>query len=832
VAAGTTPTWLPTADLPQTQQLHLRVKSTDTYNRTSAYSSWYTFTVDATAPATPSVSSSLYPDKNVTPVWNGGAGVPGVFTFAPNGATDVVQFKWRINSGAETTVNVTAGASANVTITPTSDLQQLLEVQALDAAGWTSAWKQYPFYVRPQPGDVAYWKLDGNTVPANGGTSYTGTSSGGPTFETANINPGNPSGSGQAIRLDGTDDFVYTPRVLATDHAAGFSVSAWVKPDVLSGTRTVVAQQGVNTYAARLFYDPTAVKWCFGVSDADSTTPGRVNVCSGLVPQAGVWTHLAGVYDPVTGTIRLYVNGGPENGYPADGVAQGSVNEVAAPAMWAATGAFRIGRSDAGNFFDGAIDEVRAYQRVLPEFEAKLMYRDCFLGNCPSVPAPSDPVKQCVNTTTPMCVGEWTLDDNTGTSAADSSDQDNPLALNGGTTWTTAGYNDTPAVAFDGISGYLSADQPLLLTDQSFTVSAWAKLTDKSTWKAVITQDGVHHSAFRLNYDQSLDKWCLLMRNEDTVASGYVRACGPAPTLGVWTHLAGVYDSATDEIRLYVNGQLAATTAFTTPWRATGAFTVGRVKYQSSYMDYFAGQIDLVRAYQGALSNAQVAQLFVEQMAPPKLVAWWELEPLDAPDAQDPFVEDWSGVDNHSALSASGAVWGEGRLGEGSYAAVFDGSTGYFETTSPVVDTLDSFSVAAWANLSGACTGQRFAVSQSEASGSVFKLFCDADGKWKFAVKNVAAVSDAAAQLGTWVHLAGVFDQATGQVRLYVNGQLQTATGTGAVGATSVHPLSVGAKHDGGGYANFFTGAIDSVRVYRGALTDQQAQNVYEDQEI
>ena len=69
---------------------------------------------------------------------------------------------------------------------------------------------------------------------------------------------------------------------------------------------------------------------------------------------------------------------------------------------------------------------------------------------------------------------------------------------------------------------------------------------------------------------------------------------------------------------------------------------------------------------------------------------------------------------------------------------------------------------------------------------------------------------------GQWVHLVGVFDASTGQVRLYVNGVLQTAVAGGATGEDNGHALTIGAR----GTDWFFGGDIDEVRVYQGVVTD------------
>ncbi len=73
-------------------------------------------------------------------------------------------------------------------------------------------------------------------------------------------------------------------------------------------------------------------------------------------------------------------------------------------------------------------------------------------------------------------------------------------------------------------------------------------------------------------------------------------------------HLAVVYDAFAGQIRLYVNGQLASAQGVdNTTWAATGGLQVGRSARGNA--EYFAGAIDEVRVYNGALDPMAVIQL-------------------------------------------------------------------------------------------------------------------------------------------------------------------------------------------------------------------------------
>ncbi|MFJ5834603.1 LamG-like jellyroll fold domain-containing protein [Streptomyces sp. NPDC093089] len=71
--------------------------------------------------------------------------------------------------------------------------------------------------------------------------------------------------------------------------------------------------------------------------------------------------------------------------------------------------------------------------------------------------------------------------------------------------------------------------------------------------------------------------------------------------------MAGVRDAATNEIRPYVDGVLAATAL---PGRAdvsTGPFAVGRAEWGGGSIDVWKGSVDGAHAFDEAFSSEEVA---------------------------------------------------------------------------------------------------------------------------------------------------------------------------------------------------------------------------------
>jgi hypothetical protein len=66
---------------------------------------------------------------------------------------------------------------------------------------------------------------------------------------------------------------------------------------------------------------------------------------------------------------------------------------------------------------------------------------------------------------------------------------------------------------------------------------------------------------------------------------------------------------AGNEIRLYVDGVKVATAPAGPALVSTGAFTVGRAKYDGRNVDSWSGAVDDVRVVGKALTDTEVAQL-------------------------------------------------------------------------------------------------------------------------------------------------------------------------------------------------------------------------------
>ncbi|MEV0394968.1 carboxypeptidase regulatory-like domain-containing protein [Polymorphospora rubra] len=335
------------------------------------------FTVDATPPATPSnVTSTDYP-TGATP--HGSVGIAGTFEItAPTVRSyEVKEYAWTLDSGVYLGAARVAARSgdngATITVKPVRDGIQTLRVWSKDHAGRYSATpRTYTFVVRAGAGPAAHWTFDeasgsatdvtqhGNDLSLAGGASRTTGRSGVGSALSVNGTSGHGALSGP-VHYPHPDTNVST--AMRTD--SSFTVAARVRLDSTSGVtgqRTIVSANGTRAFAYTLGYSGPDNRWRFTMAGTDADSPTLFTVLSNAAPTAGKWTHLAGVFDASTNTMRLYVNGVAQT---AGATLSGGFNAVANVTV----GKRKWAGGDDG-FFACAIDDVRIYN--FAETAAKL----------------------------------------------------------------------------------------------------------------------------------------------------------------------------------------------------------------------------------------------------------------------------------------------------------------------------------------------------------------------------------------------------------------------------------------------------------------------------
>lgn len=125
--------------------------------------------------------------------------------------------------------------------------------------------------------------------------------------------------------------------------------------------------------------------------------------------------------------------------------------------------------------------------------------------------------------------------------------------------------------------GFASTTGAVLTTEESFSVATWVglpSLTDHP--QTILSQAGRVQPAMRLQVTPD-GRWRFTVPTRNPYTGLGTAETEPGSVeAGMWHHLAGVLDLAANEVRLYVNGELAATgDAGTRRWPADGPFYLG-----------------------------------------------------------------------------------------------------------------------------------------------------------------------------------------------------------------------------------------------------------------
>jgi len=205
----------------------------------------------------------------------------------------------------------------------------------------------------PELGLIGHWTLD-QTADDSSSNQRDGTIYGTPTWE--------PSGKiGDAILLDGIDDYVQIAGYKGVTGSASRTVTAWIKMDETGGGDIV--GWGRSPEAGE--------RWAFR---ADGNGFISIAVNSGWIAgdtdlRDGNWHHVAVVLvddgSPSVNEIKLYVDGIEES------TTYGSTQAINTPAdADVAIGAFL----PSPDYFQGLVDDVRIYNRALQVSEIELLY--------------------------------------------------------------------------------------------------------------------------------------------------------------------------------------------------------------------------------------------------------------------------------------------------------------------------------------------------------------------------------------------------------------------------------------------------------------------------
>ncbi|MFM9554965.1 LamG-like jellyroll fold domain-containing protein [Streptomyces caniscabiei] len=439
-------------------------------------------------------------------------------------------------------------------------------------------------------------------------------------------------------------------------------------------------------------------------------------------------------------------------------------------------------------------------------------------------------------------VAAWTLGDARGsTKAAGSGDAPDATAGSGVTFGAGGplGSADT-AVSFDGTeNAWLDAGEPAVDTGRTFSVGAWVMLPSLPKENmTVVSQDGTAQPGFELGYDVDSASWTFRIPYGDIESLGTWKVSGAAAVPGSWTHLIGVYDAEQRMMMLYVNGVLVAddVQARRTTWNAGGAVQIGRKLALDGYLGHLKGTVADVKIHDRVIPPAEGQELGGIR---PHQLAYW---PLDASaSGLSPEVDGGTGLTLGGGASVylpddscdpeadpecvppAEPLWGDGHL-------ALNGTNAYATRAAGVLSAEDSFTLTARARLAApGSTADQTVLSLSGAKGSAITVkYLAASNRWQLRVTDADAAAPAVTTVldngdlpsaeGDGDHLALVHNAVFGDVLLYVNGVAVAEAPWDNTWDFTTTRLQVGRTLTGTAGSEYFSGAVDEVRMYQGPL--------------
>lgn len=212
-----------------------------------------------------------------------------------------------------------------------------------------------------QKGLVGYWKLDNNAKDA---TPYESnlTNTNGVTFTTDR--KGQSAKAGQFVRASSQYLSLADNAALSTGDI-DFTASGWVYFDSFSTFVNILGKWNTTGDQREwiLYWDNAAGKFHFAVSSAGTVQQGDVTADSAGTISTGQWYFVVVWHDASANTTNIQVNNGT------------ATTTSYSLGVFNSTAAFQIsGAGGAVNTFDGRVDDVRFYKKVLSAAERTALY--------------------------------------------------------------------------------------------------------------------------------------------------------------------------------------------------------------------------------------------------------------------------------------------------------------------------------------------------------------------------------------------------------------------------------------------------------------------------
>jgi hypothetical protein len=427
-------------------------------------------------------------------------------------------------------------------------------------------------------------------------------------------------------------------------------------------------------------------------------------------------------------------------------------------------------------------------------------------------------------------VGSWHFEEGTGLIAHDSSP-------NGNNGFLCAGRFEN-SLGFDGINDYVEVPDSAALRLQEFSLEVWVWLDDVPHGTLTILEKAIDSTAssysLKINADNRV-VFTVQNKAEGKIASWQttISDFSPFPVVS-WYHVDVTYRNQYGDYRdgrIFISDYEVAQSSILFTSVAYGPdFSI---EYSSGplFIGMCCGQSE---AFDGLIDEVRISNVDRNTVGPEYFFSRYIQAPLDMytaglwhfDEGTGLIVHDETTNDNdgtlHGAYWLSGPTWVDGPFGK---ALQFDGVDDHIVVPdSPSLHITGGLTIELWV-FAHSVLGIPVVVNKQYGESYFLQL----TGDWIefggfYPIAWLSTNPTPVFYTGSWVHLAGTFDEATDTIVIYVNGvAVKTSTEiTGWVGISD-RPLVIAGS--AGGNEWHFNGILDEIQIWNRALSAKEIRH-------
>jgi subtilisin-like proprotein convertase family protein len=382
------------------------------------------------------------------------------------------------------------------------------------------------------------------------------------------------------------------------------------------------------------------------------------------------------------------------------------------------------------------------------------------------------------------------------------------------------------AASFSGTSSYVVVYPSASVNiTGSFTLEAWINPNSiAADYQGIISKGTTAMRHYSLNFAAAP----LSDRIEIATNGGQKIRSRTAIAPGRWTHVAGVYDNATNTFSVYLNGVLDTSSVVTGAAPADGPADSVFVGRTSAGARMYAGLIDDARIWNRALTVAEIRKwMRTELGASTGVYSGLVLSLLFQSSINNTIFNlyDFSGLANiasNRGASAASLAGGPSAYGTPNDCVYLDGAGSYLAGgTTTALEISGSFTLECWVYPTALSSAQ-ILISKRALTSNIngYDMYLSA-GRVAIRTNGITRLlGQTVIPIGQWSHVAATYNVSNGAVAVYVNGR---PDGTGTASAALV--VSTDSLLIGHGFNADFVGYIDEVRIIPVALTQQEIRS-------